>query len=150
MRLAMIVAALAAFVPAGCGSGPGFKLAPVSGRVTMNGKPLANAFVQFQPLGNDPGPGSSAVTDSDGRYTLQVASQQYSGAGAVVGTHRVSIGSHQNTQVPSTAEAGSQDGYIPKGGVLERIPARYNQNSELRFEVPPGGTTEANFDLKPR
>ena len=28
------------------------------------------------------------------------------------------------------------------------LPARYNRQSELTFDVKPGGTTEANFDLK--
>jgi hypothetical protein len=29
-----------------------------------------------------------------------------------------------------------------------KIPSRYNTDSELTFDVPSGGTGEANFDLK--
>jgi len=51
----------------GCGSG---KFAPVSGTVTMNGKPLAGALVIFSPIAKegsiDAGPGSSGKTNDKG------------------------------------------------------------------------------------
>ena len=76
--LVLVLAAL------GCGSD--YRLAPVSGRVTLNGKPLAGAHVHFQPIGSraqpSPGPGSHGVTDAEGRFTLQVDARQ---PGAVVG-----------------------------------------------------------------
>lgn len=90
MRLATATraaAALALFgLAAGCSSGP--VLAPVTGTVTMNGKPLKNVKVSFQP---DPdrkteGLGSTGTTDDSGTFTLT-----YDGGkpGAVVGHHRV-------------------------------------------------------------
>ena len=48
------------------------QLVPVSGKLTMNGRPLKNVKVDFHP---DPdqkttGPGSSGTTDDDGNFTL--------------------------------------------------------------------------------
>src|SRR4051794_9588941 len=77
----------------GCSKGPA--LAPVSGRVMMDGKPLPNATVTFRPLAKD---GSSVLesvgtTDSDGRYTLKalVSGAAESPAGAMAGKHKVMI-----------------------------------------------------------
>src|SRR5262249_29795995 len=73
----------------GCGS---YKLAPVSGQVTLNGKPLPNAAVIFQPkrsATSTPGPGSYGKTDEQGRYSLRIVGQDR--PGAVVGMHQVSI-----------------------------------------------------------
>jgi hypothetical protein len=52
---------------AGCGSPDGVT---VTGRVTLDGRPLPNAEVTFHPLGDTKGLGGSAVTDADGRYEL--------------------------------------------------------------------------------
>jgi hypothetical protein len=123
-------------VAAGCG-GPPYQLAPVSGKVTLNGKPLAKAWVHFAPMarpGNtDPGPTSHGQTDARGCYTLHVRPDE---PGAVVGKHRVFI---SLTQGGSQADAGAR--------AREEIPWRYNQETKLTHDVPPGGTTEANFVL---
>jgi hypothetical protein len=139
-----LLGSLLVVLMAGCGAGP--KFVPVSGRVTMNGKPLANAHVQFQPIGNDPGPGSYGATDADGRFKLKISSQQKQGDGAVVGKHLVRIGTILKGEgVKGNSETGSADD-APLGG-KENIPLRYNQDSQVTFAVPPNGTTEANFDL---
>lgn len=128
LMLAVILAAM------GCGSG--YKVVSVSGRVTLNGKPLEGAWVSFQPIGSkdrDPGPGSSAKTDKEGRYTLRIAPGR---SGAVVGKQQVRI---------STIEYDENSRLIQK----ERVPARYHAlQSELTYDVPKEGTSEANFDLK--
>src|SRR5436190_410017 len=75
----------------GCGSGS--KVAPVSGVITLDGKPLPNAHVAFQPEAGkgsiNAGTGSSGVTDASGKYTLRMADSDQ--VGAVLGTHRVEI-----------------------------------------------------------
>jgi hypothetical protein len=112
----------------------------------MNGQPLANAHVQFQPVGNDPGPGSYGATDADGRFRLQINSQQMQGDGAVVGKHVVRFGTIMKGGGANVEpDKGSADD-APLGG-KETIPARYNQDSQMTFVVPPKGTTEANFEL---
>ena len=123
---------------AGCG-GPTYKVAPVSGRVTLDGKPLANATVQFYPLAEpgagEPGPTSIGHTDESGRYTLALSDGK-STPGALVGKHKVII-----TLTPKENPADTR----PKHYV--QLPARYNRNSELQREVPPQGA-EINFELR--
>lgn len=121
----------------GCGSSG--KLAPVSGVVTLNGKPLANALVSFQPIasqGTSPGVGSYGTTDSAGKYSLRTADTD--APGAVVGNHLVLI----NLKVES-------DDRDPRTRPpAKTLLAKYNVQSELQFKVEPGGSTAANFDLK--
>lgn len=150
MRRALLFLPLAALM-AGCSSGP--KFAPVSGRITMkDGSPLPNVIVSFQPIetkGNEnPGPGSSGVTDADGRYSLSISSQQYVGVGAVPGKHKVRIGSILSGEGKNVtdAEVGSPDGAPLEGH--EIIPTMYNQNTKLEFTVPPEGTDKADFQLE--
>ena len=94
-RLSMIGLALM-FVPclfvAGCGS-DGFSLAPVSGRVTVDGEPILGLRISFEPIGGPgrpaPGPDSIAITDADGKYTLYTVRRQPARGGrrAVPGAH---------------------------------------------------------------
>ena len=128
----------AVFVLVGCGP----STAPVSGRVTLDNKPLVNATVIFEPDtdAKTPGPGAQGKTDANGEYTLQL----FAGGtkGALLGKHIVRI----------TAYEGD-DGTVPSSDPNSpfRKPLlddRYNATSELRFDVPPGGSTSANFDLK--
>ena len=115
----------------GCGkSGP--KVAPVSGRVTLDKKPLANATVIFtstEPVtNNSPNPESSGQTDEEGRYSLKTTQDRRDGA--VVGTYKVRI---------SLIERGAT--------LVNRVPSQYNKATTLTFTVPAEGSTEANFDL---
>jgi hypothetical protein len=130
---ARTIGVLALFmVVSGCG---GEKGAPVSGHVTINGKPLANATVMFQPIaeGKSPGMGSAGKTDASGNYTLNNAGTRQ--PGAVVGKHMVLI------TAPEDSLAGL------KLGKAKRLPDKYNNKSTLKYEVPAQGTTSANFDL---
>jgi hypothetical protein len=126
---------------AGCGSGSQF--APVSGRVTLNGKPLVGATVSFQPIApegsRDAAPGSTGKTNENGEYKMVGSDGQ---TGAWVGKHRVVI-----TLVAT--EVGESDARPPRGGwpMKEKIPAKYNDQSKETFEVPRGGTTSADFAL---
>jgi hypothetical protein len=122
---------------AGCSGGP-YQTARVSGRITLNGQPLAHAAITFQPIAAqghlNPGPGSGDFTDSDGRYTLKLTGTDT--RGAVVGKHKVRI-----TLVPQDNSADDR----PKRS--KELPARYNKKTKLEYDVPPGGTDSANFEL---
>jgi hypothetical protein len=129
---------LLVWVLAGC-AGEGDQFAPVSGVVRLNDKPLAGASVSFEPVLREKatyGPGSHALTDGNGQFKLTVSAKNIQGA--MIGKHTVRI---------SLGDTPKGD---PGGAHLTRelLPARYNSKSELAFEVPPGGTDAANFDLK--
>jgi hypothetical protein len=119
-------------VSLGCGKGGGPQSAPVSGRITMDKRPLADADVTFTPTeAGKQGTPARGKTDADGRYTLK---QDDGVEGAVVGNAKVAI---------SIFDRGT-DGKPPRG---QLVPPKYNTQSQLTFNVPSGGTTEANFDL---
>src|SRR5688572_3610664 len=99
----------------GCGqSGP--DVAPVKGRVTLDGKPLETADVVFQPVDGEPP--STGRTDAEGRYELLY---KRGITGARLGEHTVRIEFTSN---------------IVKNP--PNIPVRYNTGSELRAEVKSG------------
>lgn len=80
-RLLIAHGALACVVTIGCG--PRFVLHPVSGTVTLDGAPVPDVVVSFQP---DSGPAAMGMTDSAGRYNLRTPGR---GQGAVGGRHAV-------------------------------------------------------------
>ncbi|MBC7352006.1 MAG: carboxypeptidase regulatory-like domain-containing protein [Thermogutta sp.] len=131
---------------AGCGS-KGPRLAPVKGKVTLDGQPLANAIVTFTPVAG--GPASTGVTNSNGEYEL--ACQL--GRGAVVGQHKISVRSQPPTQTAAGAVSSDDPSYQYGGEdssrapvFQEKIPAKYNTNTTLVREVKPG-SNEINLDL---
>jgi hypothetical protein len=81
-RVAWCVLAAFLMLSAGCG---GSKTLPVSGVVTLDGKPLAGAGVLFQPIAN--GRPASGTTDEDGRFALKTENL----SGTMPGSYRVAI-----------------------------------------------------------
>jgi hypothetical protein len=132
---------LALVLTVGCG-GP--RIAPVSGKVTLNGNPLPNALVSFNPIpkegSSEAGPGSIGSTNANGEFTLKLTPER---KGALVGRHRVAI-------TAMNPGAGESDTRRPAGPrpLVNTIPGRYNEKTELTFEVLSGGSDQANFDLK--
>ena len=90
---------------AGCEGADG--IAPVSGVVTLNGAPLPDALVRFQP--QPTGSPSSAITDSSGRFTLKYTRDAN---GAQVGEHLVAI----STYSPGDPDAEPPRPPVPKPG----------------------------------
>ena len=123
---------------AGCGSGS-YEIAPVSGRVTLDGEPLKGCQVRFQPVAASesnvaPGPGAFAVTDEQGRFTLRTIEPVR--PGAVVGAHRVWLTTVNEEDMQSESWRVT----------AEKVPPPY-RNGQLEFDVPPNGTEEADFEL---
>jgi len=143
----IFVTGLAVLLLAGC-SGGGRKIVPVSGVVKVNGQPYPNAIVSFQPVAADkednPGRGSSAKTGADGRFTLLYDGQN---PGALTGKHRVRISTDLGAG-PAPKEGFDSDPNWRPGRMVEIIPAEWHDLSKHEFDVPPGGTDQANFDIE--
>jgi hypothetical protein len=143
MRLVFFVACAMLATSVGCSGGD---FAPVSGVVKLDGKPYAKAAVSFQPVGDKdnpyPGRGSSAYTDENGRFVL---TSDNTTDGAVVGKHLVRITTRYDA-MPGEPGVGTPDG----AAVIRRaepIPLEWNAESKKQFDVPAGGTDQANFDI---
>ncbi|UUO06093.1 DUF4198 domain-containing protein [Blastopirellula sp. J2-11] len=159
----------------GCGSNP---YLPVSGTVLLDGQPLEDAKLIFEPIGdaegNTSGRPSYGRTDASGQYSLHcpIADQD----GAVIGRHRVRI---VTTKLPTytetqkskarkhlqeqEAEGGNPNAEITQEMVdnylsdvvrvvatKELLPAKYNSQTELEFTVKASGDNQADFDLQSR
>jgi hypothetical protein len=139
-----VLAGLFAVALAGCGRS-GY--ARVSGVITLNGKPYPNCMVQFLPeagRGNaTPGRGSVGHTDENGRFTLKTVDGV---VGAAVGKNLVQIRSEYRK------DSKGFDYWDPSAKKTVRsnddpIPMDWNVKSKKEFDVPSGGTDQANFDI---
>jgi hypothetical protein len=147
MRYRLLAAGILLAALIGCGSSPRF--APVSGVVKLDGVPYGKAVVTFQPIGTaenpNPGRGSSAYTDENGRFVLKCDNTI---DGAVVGKHLVRIMTKGNDVRGQDPEGGSaDDAPTGFGGKLDPIPPEWNALSKVEFDVPKEGTDQANFDI---
>jgi hypothetical protein len=140
---------------AGCGKG--LPVAPVSGTVTLGGKPLAGATITTQPIAVDsrnPGPGSFGRTDAEGRFELELV--QPAVKGAIIGGHRVMIsppsGDTASRQPQKSAdgeyEFWSDDPQANRAAANSKWPKEFSDGS-LHLTVPPEGNNDVRFDLTP-
>jgi hypothetical protein len=97
---AVVLFALAAFLGAGCSTGP--TLNPVEGKVTYKGKEAAGATVIFHPKDGDPvkSPRSTGLTAEDGTFKLSTGDK----LGAPAGTYVVTL--IWSKEVPSKQKKG--------------------------------------------
>ena len=121
-----LVCALVLLIAAGCGR-ESENLASVTGTITLDGEPLADALVVFAPTSG--GTTAYGRTDESGRYEMMFSDVQ---KGAWLGENRVQI---------STGDVGAAGG----PGKPERVPVTYNRQSGLLVEVVPG---ENDFDFQ--
>ena len=126
------------FLPFTCGCSE--KAATVSGKVTLNGKPLANYKVHFEPMNVKDSLRKSAqgITNEKGEYTL--TSVLGNKPGCPVGTCHVRF-AWVDPEPPKMS--GSEIIYNPP----YKLPVSCEDGS-MTFTVPVSGTTDANFDLK--
>lgn len=145
------VAAVIAIV--GCGGPPqsnygSVKLVSAGGTVKLDGTPLPNAVVTFE---TDDGQFSYGMTDSAGNYKLRFDSAK---DGVIPGKKIVRISTTR--KIPGLNEVGparepeemSDEAIRTETSAAsdERVPPRYNQQSELTVEVSPD-RTQFDFDL---
>lgn len=120
---------------AGCGNS---SVGKVTGKVHLDGQPLEGAVVTFYPIlegsaspSSNRGGASYGRTDAQGEYVLVYNRNEN---GAEIGKHKVVI---------TTLEEGG--GYGP--GSPEKLPKRYNVDTELVAEVQSGRNVIDFLDL---
>jgi len=126
MKYAIPLALAALLV--GCSQEGGFKLAKVSGSVTLDGQPVAGAGLEFVA---DAGGVAYGRTDASGRYYMSFGNSR---TGAIVGKNQVRITAGDRVTVGGK-----------KYESTEVFPKKYNKESELFIEVASGSNT---FDFK--
>ena len=135
----------------GCGPG-GPELGTVTGKVTLDGKPVTNGLVTFTPEAK--GGASIGKTDANGQYELLYLDRK----GALLGQHKITVTTLQEAATTTgmrsdspeyakqAASAANQSAYN-SAKVVEPIPARYNTNTELVKEVK-SGSNVIDLELK--
>jgi hypothetical protein len=143
-----LLAALASAALTGCDSGP--TLVPVSGTVTLDGKPLEGANIAFVPDSSNPAPQTQGmdVTGSSGNYKVMYNNR----SGIAAGKYKVTISKLEAKPGVVLPEEFKKDPVMAKmaGLVKETMPDSVSGGvGETQFErvVPPEGGT-FDFDVK--
>jgi hypothetical protein len=122
----LLPAVLAAVALAGCGATSTKQ--PVSGTVTWKGQPLETGMIRFLPQ-DGPARTEAVAVITQGRYAVPGEH------GLDPGTYKVSVSSPDpKSGVIPDAPPGERGGYP----ATERIPAKYNSQTQLTFEVRAG------------
>lgn len=127
---------------AGCGDG--ISRGNVKGKVTFDGVPVLSGTIVFVPAEGTDAPSSGAAIEA-GEYITTPD------LGPAVGKYRVEITAHRVGETIEVAGAAGATSGPSGGGKVDKmemyIPAKYNTNSELTYEVTPGENVK-DFDLQ--
>jgi len=121
---------------AGCGTGG---KARVTGKVTVNGKPVTGGLISFTPVADqkEPGKPASGEVQQDGTYTLGTESK---GDGVVAGKHSVR---YTPPSIPYPEGREPRPGEAPpKSGFEGLVP----KTQQVEVQV---GTNSVDIDLVP-
>jgi len=127
--------------------------APVSGTVTLDGKPVDGATVVFVPTGT-PAYGAYAITDSSGRFTLKSSETV---TGAVPGGYLVQVTklvpdtSGSVVVTPEEAEHEAQakgSSSTAGGGTKNALPEKYANPKTSGIEVTVPAEGIQNLEIK--
>jgi hypothetical protein len=140
---------------AGCGKPTGVSFAPVTGRVVVNGQPLAAGTIHFFPdeSKGTSGPMSTGVLQSDGSYTLRGPGQN---VGAMVGNHRVYLTLPFLDYVPTPVPVVVNGEVVvqapqrePAAGTVPQIPKKFLQpeTSAWTATVAEGKANVLDFEI---
>ncbi len=137
----VLILSLLCLFTVGCG-GP--NLAPVSGTVTLDGKPVDGIRVTFEPIVGESDVTdeeyytSFGITDDRGHYEMQTEVHDKLKTGAVVGKSAVRF---LCTKRENFMNKGLED-----SRAIHDLPESARDKS-MKYTVEKSGSTEANFDL---
>jgi hypothetical protein len=144
-RVLVVVIAAAICVSTGCKKS-GIERAVVYGTVQFAGKPLPTGTIRFTPLTGTKAPPAAAQI-VEGHY--RVATR----GGVPIGEHKIQIEAFRPVAPNSPvaleyARAQKEHPTLEIPPAREQyIPARYNENSELKISVQSGGEVEHNIEM---
>jgi len=155
VQTAVACAAILSAALLGCGSG--FDVAPVTGKVTCNGKPVSVGGVSFTPIAEEgasaePGKPASGSLKPDGTFSLSTYEAM---DGAVVGKHRVQYFGPEDEEAEEESFTADADSGLAKAKDAERARERQEalkslcvQNAQIMVEVKAGGPNDFTIELK--
>lgn len=120
---------------AGCGGGGGGAALPVSGIVTLDGKPVPAARVTFYPEKGTEGNGGAAETGTDGKFVIADSKGQ---PGLVAGKYRATVNKGQPNRPVSEESVGA---VVEGVDIKDDFPAIYSDPSKtiLSYSVTGDG-----------
>jgi hypothetical protein len=134
----LVLASVLLVVPIGCGRGDGLDRRPISGVVTLDGRPLPRGAILFEP---DPRERvGTAVGATIRRGAFAIPGRE----GPEPGTYRVRIYASSAIQAP----AGPGRSERAPRPMVEMLPGRYNRQTRLNVDVTPHGSNTFRFELK--
>lgn len=126
----------------GCGGGStyeGPQRAEVLGTVTLDGKPVENGSINFQPRDQKNRPAGAVI--AGGQYTIP------EGKGPNFGEYDVYISAKtEGEEVPEVDDEGEPTGEITTNS-KELVPSKYNEETELKVTISES-PQEESFELK--
>lgn len=139
-RLGRWLACAGVVAIAGCGPrGAQRDALPISGMVTLDGQPLKSGYVVFEPKGGQPTQSGGMISDG----VFNVPAQH----GAAPGAYSVAIFAEGET-APIQATPGTPEYEAAAARKsTNKIPPRYNFNTQLTAEVTRDGENHFAFEL---
>ncbi|WP_435018200.1 hypothetical protein TA3x_000146 [Tundrisphaera sp. TA3] len=145
-RAALLMAA--SVLACGCGDADGLERAAVSGKVTLDGKPLERGDIQFIPKDGD-SRGAARGSIAAGEYSISAAN------GPAPGEHLISITPNAVSEAPSgggnspdeapgeppAEAAGPAIEYIPTAPLEAKVAAGQAQSFDFGLTTKPGRRT---------
>ncbi|QDU48860.1 hypothetical protein [Gimesia panareensis] len=130
-----LMLACTAGVLVGCGGGDaGPTTYPVTGKVTVDGEPLAEGNIIFRDAEGKAASGAGKI--EQGAFSFETVA----GKKAVVIT--------ANREIPGKTVAGGAPDEPPVPAVEQYLPEEYNEKTTLEAEVSEAGPNEFTFELK--
>jgi hypothetical protein len=134
---AWVLAAILAPLWVGCGSDDGLNRKAISGKVTVNGVPVPNGSVGFEPLA--PGGVNSGAIITDGVYSVAAKD------GLPPGKYRVTITGNEGNQFQSSP--GKMPGDEDMPATKQLVPPNWNADGKHDIEIKDQGPFEFNFEI---